>query len=96
FVNVSPAQYNAKETVNSLNFASRAKSVALGKATKNREAAQSAVNKVSTTLNALQEQANEADKKAATAKPVAAAAAKTPAGGAAAARKPAAAPGGRR
>jgi len=37
FVNVGPAQSNCAETVNSLNFASRAKSVALGKATKNRE-----------------------------------------------------------
>jgi len=37
FVNVGPAQANCAETVNSLNFASRAKSVALGKATKNRE-----------------------------------------------------------
>jgi len=37
FVNVGPAQANCAETVNSLNFASRAKTVALGKATKNRE-----------------------------------------------------------
>ena len=37
FVNIGPAQANCGETVNSLNFASRAKSVALGKATKNRE-----------------------------------------------------------
>jgi len=37
FVNCGPAQSNCAETVNSLNFASRAKSVALGKATKNRE-----------------------------------------------------------
>ena len=37
FVNVGPAQANCGETINSLNFASRAKSVALGKATKNRE-----------------------------------------------------------
>jgi hypothetical protein len=58
-VNVSPSQYNVKETINSLLFANRAKSVALGKATKNREAAQAAVNKVSTTLGALQQQAGE-------------------------------------
>jgi len=37
FVNCGPAQNNCAETINSLNFASRAKSVALGKATKNRE-----------------------------------------------------------
>ena len=37
FVNCGPAQANCGETVNSLNFASRAKTVALGKATKNRE-----------------------------------------------------------
>jgi len=37
FVNVGPAQANCAETINSLNFASRAKTVALGKATKNRE-----------------------------------------------------------
>ena len=37
FVNCGPAQINCPETVNSLNFASRAKSVELGKATKNRE-----------------------------------------------------------
>jgi len=37
FVNIGPSQDNCAETVNSLNFASRAKSVALGKATKNRE-----------------------------------------------------------
>ena len=37
FVNCGPAQSNCGETINSLNFASRAKTVALGKATKNRE-----------------------------------------------------------
>ena len=37
FVNIGPAQANCAETINSLNFASRAKNVALGKATKNRE-----------------------------------------------------------
>mmetsp|Transcript_20578 Transcript_20578/g.50748 ORF Transcript_20578/g.50748 Transcript_20578/m.50748 type:complete len:227 (+) Transcript_20578:1-681(+) len=58
FVNVSPAQYNVKETINSLNFASRAKTVALGKATKNRETAQAQINKVQTTLGALQTQAD--------------------------------------
>ena len=42
FVNCGPAQSNYPETLNSLNFASRAKSVALGKATKNREALESA------------------------------------------------------
>lgn len=38
FVNIGPSQYNHAESLNSLNFASRAKAVALGKATKNREA----------------------------------------------------------
>ena len=37
FVNVGPAQMNAPETINSLNFAQRARTVQLGKATKNRE-----------------------------------------------------------
>ena len=37
FVNIGPSQENCAETINSLNFASRAKTVALGKATKNRE-----------------------------------------------------------
>ena len=37
FVNIGPSQYNHAESLNSLNFASRAKAVALGKATKNRE-----------------------------------------------------------
>ena len=37
FVNCGPSQLNFAETLNSLNFASRAKAVALGKATKNRE-----------------------------------------------------------
>ena len=36
FVNCGPAQQNCAETKNSLDFASRAKTVALGKATKNR------------------------------------------------------------
>ena len=91
FVNVSPAQFNVKETINSLNFANRAKSVALGKASKNREAAQSAVNKVTTTLSALQE-SNDAESKkpAGAAKPVAGTGAQAVANGAA---KPAAAAG---
>ncbi|MAD20401.1 MAG: hypothetical protein CMJ52_09585 [Planctomycetaceae bacterium] len=37
FVNIGPSQLNVGETTNSLNFASRARTVALGKATKNRE-----------------------------------------------------------
>jgi len=37
FVNIGPAQANCAETINSLQFASRARSVTLGKATKNRE-----------------------------------------------------------
>jgi len=41
FVNIGPSQYNHAESLNSLNFASRAKAVALGKATKNREALES-------------------------------------------------------
>lgn len=103
FVNVSPAQFNVKETINSLNFANRAKRVVLGKASKNREAAQSAVNKVTTTLSALQE-ANEGDsrKSAAASSRPANGAASRPAGwsgtavsrSSAAARKPA--PGGAR
>eukprot|EP00965_Chrysotila_dentata_P231090 6198149-Pleurochrysis_carterae.AAC.1 len=39
FVNVGPASSNAAETLNSLAFAQRAKSVSLGKATKNKTAA---------------------------------------------------------
>ena len=35
FVNISPAHYNVGETVCSLNFASRCKSVELGQAKKN-------------------------------------------------------------
>eukprot|EP00966_Prymnesium_polylepis_P147209 3400357-Prymnesium_polylepis.1 len=38
FVNAGPSTHNYAETINSLNFASRAKNVSLGKATKNREA----------------------------------------------------------
>ena len=55
FVNCGPSQLNFAETLNSLNFASRAKAVALGKATKNREATQtgsSASSKASTTMAA--------------------------------------------
>ena len=37
FVNVSPEGRHVKESVNSMVFASRAKTIALGKATKNRE-----------------------------------------------------------
>ena len=54
FVSRSPSQINHAETINSLQFASRAKAVALGKATKNREALQkpSSTNKASTTMAA--------------------------------------------
>ena len=54
FVNCGPSQFNCAETLNSLNFASRAKAVALGKATKNREALQKqpAKPKASTTMAA--------------------------------------------
>lgn len=38
FVNVSPASYNVTETLCSLNFAARCRSVKLGAATKNQEA----------------------------------------------------------
>ena len=54
FVQVGPSQMNCAESINSLTFASRAKSVALGKATKNRQALDKsgATNKASTTLAA--------------------------------------------
>ncbi|CAN0354142.1 unnamed protein product [Laminaria digitata] len=38
FVNVSPASYNVTETLCSLNFAARCRSVKLGQASKNVEA----------------------------------------------------------
>lgn len=38
FVNVSPASYNVTETLCSLNFAKRCRSVKLGQANKNQEA----------------------------------------------------------
>lgn len=38
FVNVSPASYNVTETLCSLNFAKRCRSVKLGQASKNQEA----------------------------------------------------------
>ena len=53
FVHCGPSQYNHSETLNSLNFASRAKAVSLGKATKNRESLQpQKANKASTTMAA--------------------------------------------
>ena len=53
FVNCGPSQLNCSETNNSLAFASRAKAVALGKATKNRQALEKpSANKASTTLAA--------------------------------------------
>ena len=66
FVNVGPAQANCGETVNSLNFASRAKTVALGKATKNREDANlgeggSKSGKASTVMAAANKLGNDAD-----------------------------------
>jgi len=52
FVNCGPSQLNVAESINSLNFASRAKSVALGKATKNREGEQTGAGKASATMAA--------------------------------------------
>merc|ERR1711998_776586 len=54
FVNVNPNSVNVKETINSLNFASRAKTVALGKATQNREKMQSKMTEMCTALSSLQ------------------------------------------
>ena len=61
FVNVGPAQGNCAETVNSLNFASRAKSVALGKASKNREEGDAGgkTGKASTVMAAANKLAND-------------------------------------
>jgi len=62
FVNCGPAQANYPETINSLNFASRAKSVALGKATKNREAdepAEGKTGKASTAMAAANKLGND-------------------------------------
>jgi len=61
FVNCGPAQHNCAETINSLNFASRAKTVALGKATKNREdaAPEEKAGKASTVMAAANKLANE-------------------------------------
>jgi len=53
FVNAGPAITNYAETVNSLNFASRAKNVSLGKATKNREAEGKDEKKASATMAAV-------------------------------------------
>ena len=64
FVNCGPAQGNCAETVNSLNFASRAKSVALGKATKNREdetGGGGKSGKASTVMAAANKLGNDAD-----------------------------------
>jgi len=61
FVNCGPAQHNCAETINSLNFASRAKTVALGKATKNREDAtpEEKSGKASTVMAAAHKLAND-------------------------------------
>lgn len=40
FVNVSPASYNVTETLCSLNFAARCRSIKLGAASKNQEPAE--------------------------------------------------------
>ena len=64
FVNCGPAQSNFAETVNSLNFASRAKSVALGKATKNHEdetGGGGKSGKASTVMAAANKLGNDAD-----------------------------------
>ena len=64
FANCGPSQLNYAETVNSLNFAARANSVALGKATKNREALQpSATGKAAarTTMAAARALGDEAE-----------------------------------
>jgi hypothetical protein len=64
FVNIGPSQYNHAESLNSLNFASRAKAVALGKATKNREALESTkpnkLKTVTTTMAAVSRLGNGA------------------------------------
>ena len=52
FVNAGPAVNNYAETINSLNFASRAKNVSLGKATRNREAEGKDEKKASATMAA--------------------------------------------
>ena len=52
FVNAGPAITNYAETINSLNFASRAKNVSLGKATRNREAEGKDEKKASATMAA--------------------------------------------
>ena len=61
FVNIGPAMTNAPETINSLNFASRAKTVALGKATKNREdmLPEPKAGKASTTMAAASKLGND-------------------------------------
>jgi len=65
FVNCGPAQGNCAETINSLNFASRAKTVALGKATKNREDEPTSTGgkagKASTVMAAANKLGNDAD-----------------------------------
>ena len=67
FVNIGPSQYNHAESLNSLNFASRAKAVALGKATKNREALESTkpnkLKTVTTTMAAVSRLGNGAGEK---------------------------------
>ncbi|KAG8462867.1 hypothetical protein KFE25_001640 [Diacronema lutheri] len=50
-VTVSPAQSHVKESISSLTFATRARSVALGKASKNREAAQAANQRALATID---------------------------------------------
>ena len=71
FVNCGPAQSNCGETINSLNFASRAKTVALGKATKNREdiAPEGKAQKASTTMAAANKLGNDAEAAAPSAEP---------------------------
>ena len=65
FVNCGPAQVNVGETINSLNFASRAKTVALGKATKNREdVVEEKTGKASTVMAAANKLANDDPEKA--------------------------------
>lgn len=48
---MSPAQSHVKESISSLTFATRARSVALGKASKNREAAQAANQRALATID---------------------------------------------
>jgi len=76
FVNAGPSQVNYPETINSLTFASRAKGVALGKATKNREGGANSSNKASTTLAAANKLGDSTQRGEASGNPKKAAAAK--------------------